>query len=130
MPNGGSRLGAMLPVVENQECGPGRQSIPQAIDQRLPALLTQAQRRRDGRQNKRGVGQGRERDEEDTIGEIAKHLGGSLQCQTCLPRAARADEGYQRDVLAAQEVGDLVHLLLPAQERGRLTGEIVRARAQ
>src|SRR5215207_7230656 len=49
IPDGGGGFDEMLDVVEDEEQCPGRQEVPQAVGQRLPALLSEAQRRRNGR---------------------------------------------------------------------------------
>ena len=70
---------------------------------------------------------GRQRDEEDAVGEVLEHLGGDLEGKPGLARATRTDEGQQLGVVTPQQVDDLSHLLLPTQERGRLAGEVLRS---
>ena len=58
--------------------------------------------------------------------EVLDELGRSLQREPRLPGPSRAGERQQADVVAAQQLEDLRELLLPADQRRRLHGEVRR----
>jgi hypothetical protein len=126
-PDGRSAVNQVLEVVQDQEHLPCQHDVLQATRHGLLSFLAEAQGRRDGGWHERRVGQGRQRDEEDAVGEVLEHLGGGLEREPGLPRATRTDEGQQLSVVTPQQVDDVRHLLLSTEEGSRLAGEVLRS---
>src|SRR5215218_458319 len=91
----------------------------------LLCCLPHPKRLRDGREEQFGFGEGGERHEESTVGEVLKQVRCCLQGEPCLTGPARTGEGEQARRLAAQEVAHLRYLLLAPDQRRRLEGEVV-----
>ena len=73
----------------------------------------------------------RQRHEEDAVGEVVQQLGRGLQRQAGLAGAAGTGQGQQPHVGPAQQARRSRRTsLLPAQERGRLAGQVVAAGVQ
>jgi len=101
------------------------QVIGQRLEQRPSPLLAHTEGDGDGRRYQRRIGQGGERHEPSPVREVVERLGGHLQRQAGLARAARPRQRQQPTVVAADEVDHLSHLALPPEERRRLQGQVV-----
>jgi hypothetical protein len=94
-------------------------------EERLACPL-HANRLRDRRKDEFGIGDHRERDEEDAVREIPYEFVGSLDRQARLSRPTGTGEGDRAHVRAPDEVHDLANLPVTANERGPLNGEVRR----
>ena len=77
-----------------------------------------------GRRNQRRVGHRGQVDEKGAVPELLQHLGGDLKGQPGLAGAPGSGEG--EEPWPGEEPLDLGDLLLAADERGELRGEVVR----
>src|SRR5215217_1103940 len=80
--------------------------------------------------NQLRVAYGGERHEEDARVELVQQIGRNLQPQARLARPPRPREREQPNFGAAQETRDLRELLLPANQRGELRGQVVYPRVE
>ena len=62
--------------------------------------------------------------------EVVEQVGGHLQAEAGLARAARAGQGHQPYARAQQQVPQRGDLLLATDQRGRLHGQVVRTRVE
>ena len=89
-----------------------------------------AQRLGDGLGDEGRVAQGGQTDPEDAVPELRHQLGRRFDCESCLPRAARAGQRHQSRTIL-QQLDHVCHLPLPAHERRRRPRQIrVRDRLQ
>ena len=122
----GRRLDEVLEVVEDeQEPLLGEEAL-EALGDGSGAGLAEPERLRDRGQDERGVGDRRERDEEDALREVLDQLGGGLEREPGLARAARAGERQQAHVVPPKPLGDRGHLALAADQRRGLDGQVRR----
>ena len=77
-------------------------------------------------QDELGVGERRERDEEDALREVLDKLRGGLKPEPGLARASRPGQRQQTHVLAPQPLDDRGHLALAADQRRGLDGQVRR----
>ena len=112
----------LLEVVDHEEellLGEVRREL-------LPGRLVDAERLRDLRQDELGIGDRRERHEEDAVREVLDQLGRRLQREPGLPGAARPGQRDRADVGPAQELDHLGDLAVAPDERRRLHGQVRR----
>ena len=134
---GGEQLGDdrgglehVLEVVEHQQQPPLPQVVDHGVAQRPLALLPHPQRRRDGRGHEGRVGQRRQVDEPDPVGEGVEQLGRRLQRQARLADAARPGQRQQPGPRAgsvrsrAEQRRRPRQLVSPTEERRRLGREV------
>ena len=73
----------------------------------------------DGGRHDGGVAYDRQVDEEDAVSEVLQQIGGKLQAEACLARAAGAGQGEQAHVGPAQQGQAVGHLLVATDEGGQ-----------
>ncbi len=115
-------VGDLLEVVQHEQDATRGQVLDEAF---LDGVLTlaHAERRRDGRCHQRRIDDGFDRHEEDAVGIVLDRLGGDLQCQARLARAAGSREGQEsRAAEQAPGLGDFSHA---THEAGRQDGQVV-----
>jgi len=81
---------------------------------------------RDRRHHDLGIGNRRERDEEDAVRALVHQLRAGLEREPGLARAPRPGERHQAHAVPPQELVDLGHLPLAADEGRRLDREVGR----
>jgi hypothetical protein len=106
----------LLEVVEDEQHAP-------AADV-LGRLGLGTKRRADRRHDELRVAHSLEPDPPDAVLVSVDHLGGSLDREAGLPGAAGPGQRQEPSSLVAQELQDLRQLLLPADERGGLLGQV------
>ena len=95
------------------------QRAAEGLAQGHACRLAHAERRRDRRQDERGIGQRREVDEADAIGVAVGNTGGDHQRQVGLAGAPDAGERHQAIFMLRQEIAEHPHFRLAAdQARG------------
>ena len=114
----------MLGVVEHDQGALPPETLRQRLDQRGLRLLRDLQGERDPEQHEITVGERRERHPRDAVREGVCRLGGTLEREARLPRATGTGQGEEGDVIAAEQRGDLFHLLIPADERRGRDGQV------
>ncbi len=122
----GCRLDEVLEVVEDEQQPLLGEEVLEALSDRGRAALPESERLRDRGQDERGIGDRRQRDEEHALGEVLDELGGSLQREPGLARAARPGERQQTHVLPPQSLGDRSQLALAPDQRCGLDGQVRR----
>ena len=110
-------------VVEHEQELLVLKVIRERLLQRPRRLFLDLERERHGTLDLRPVGQGREIDQPDAIGELFDEIGGNLEGQPGLARTARARDGDQMVVM--EPTLDLLDLALPPDEAGELDGQVV-----
>ena len=110
----GAAVQDLLEVVEQQQ--------RRAAAKELGHSVSGAHVLRDGRLDEPRIGDGLEGNPEDTTLEVLDCLGGKLERETRLPRAAGADE--RDESVLAKKCARPGELAVPADERRRLHREI------
>ena len=115
--------GDLLEVVEHQQQVAVAQGVDQAFDEGAVARLADAECLGDDRRDEVGVGQRRQVDEGDTVGEHAADLRGDAQRQPGFAHPARPGQGDQAHRGPAEQGDDQRHLALPPDEGGERRGQ-------
>ena len=114
----------LLEIVENEEEPPRAQVVAQHVAVCPAAALAQAERLRDRSHDQIRIRQRPQRHEPDAVGVVLGGVGGREKRQARLPAAARADQGDDRDIVAAEQVEQLGELALTPDELSRRDREI------
>ena len=115
----------MLEVVEQEQHAPIFQTLHERLCQCLAWLFPQPEGRRGRRWHQIRVGQTGKIDQERAVGERLQGFPRHPQPQAGLAHSTRTGQRHQPHVRTQQEVADLLHLALPAQERGGMDGEVM-----
>jgi hypothetical protein len=115
----------LLEVVQQQQRLPWPQNIAQHLPNGTTPRILQPEGLRDGWDDQRRIGQAREADEPDAIGELLHQFRRNLQAQPCLARAADSGECHQPHPVAPQQIDHAPHGLFPPDERSGLHRQIV-----
>jgi hypothetical protein len=130
---GGEQLG---------DAGGGRQQLLQVVEDeqqllagekardRLAGVEVDSDRLGDLDENELRILDRCEADEEGAVGEVVGELGGGLQRQSGLARAAGTRECDEPHARRSHERAEIVELAAPADESGRLQGEVRRPAAR
>ena len=113
----------LLEVVEHEQAGIVSQPSRDRLDERHVGGFLDAEHARDRRAHDFGVADRGQVDEERSA-ELSSELRGRSEGEPRLARAARAGERYEPDAFPAGEVDQCLELLVAADQRGRLRGEV------
>src|SRR5262249_10194602 len=95
----------MLEVVEHEQEPLRAEERAQVVEQRPARRLRDSERLPDRRQHELWIGKRRERDEVDTVSEVAGEGGCGAERESCLSCAARPGEREQPNIVAAEAFG-------------------------
>jgi hypothetical protein len=104
---------------------PITQERHQSVDDRLPALLSNAQRACHRGRHKRWIGERRQFDEEGSVREHIEQIGRGLKREPRLAYSTRPCKRHQVDIFAAQESANLFEFPLPPEQGRGLAQEVV-----
>lgn len=90
----------MLQVIQHEQQAPVAEAGHQAVDDHFAAGLRYAQNVRDGVEDQTGIGQGRQINEDDAVGERRERHGGEVEGETRLADATGSGQREQAHVLA------------------------------
>ncbi len=108
----------LLEAVEHEQRAAVAEGGLEGLEGRVVAGFADAERLGEGGGDEFGVGDRREGDEADAVGEAAGDRLGDLQGEAGLADAAGAGQGQEADPGLAEEAGDGRDLALAPDERG------------
>ena len=121
-----SSVTEMLEVVEQEQGLAGAQVGSQALQQWLGRTLADAKGGSDRLRHVLWIGDGGQRYPPDPVGEVLQRLGGCLQGEPGLAGPSWTNQCDEPSFLSGEHGAQCRKFALPADQRGRLSGEVGR----